>query len=74
MINKIIGEFHFQMHFCLSLYCLGGTDYLIPIGKEAGFQYLAVDFPLAKWDYHNEFLLLFCDASMKWLQGNLFYY
>lgn len=65
----IAGEFHFQMHVTHALYRLGGASYLLPVAQSIGFKYLTIDFALKNWDKHDEFLLLFCDAGMLWLQG-----
>ena len=68
-MNIFVGDFHFQVHFCHALYRLGGEQYLLPLARLTGYKYLEVNFLLAKWDKHDQFLLLFCDAGVAWLRG-----
>jgi hypothetical protein len=58
------------MHVCLAIYRLGFIDYISPIATTLGFVLLKRDFELKNWKHHDEFLLMFTDAAVKWLQGN----
>ena len=71
IVTFYIGEFHFVMHICHAIYRLGFIDYLQPIAHHFGYETLKQDFILRKWKKHDEFLLLFTEASCKWLQVNL---
>ena len=57
------------MHVALAIYRLGFDAYLAPIANELGYTTLKKDFELKQWNKHDEFLLLFTEASFKWLRG-----
>jgi hypothetical protein len=42
---------------------------ILPFATNLGFHKLHINFPLKKWSQHDDFLLLFCDASLQWLAG-----
>ena len=71
LLTLRLGEFHFMMHFCHAVYRLGFHDYLEPVAKAFNLTTLCVDFKLRKWNKHDEFLLLFTEASCNWLSGML---
>lgn len=62
-----VGDFHFLMHVCHTIYCIGFIDYLQSIAELFGYSTLKKDFILQKWNKHDEFLLLFAEASNDWL-------
>jgi hypothetical protein len=57
------------MHVCHAIYRLGFSHYLEPIAILLGYTTLKTDFPLKQWNKHDEFLLLFTEASMQWLRS-----
>ena len=57
------------MHVCHAIYRLGFDKYMKPIATELGFTSLAMNFPLKLWSKHDEFLLMFAEATMVWLRG-----
>ncbi len=61
------------MHVCHALYRLGFDAYLQPIALALNYTILKKDFELKKWSRHDEFLLLFTDAAMQWLNGKYKY-
>lgn len=69
LLMLIVGEFHFMMHICHAIYRLGFRSYLEPVAKAFKLTALSEDFKLRKWNKHDEFLLLFTEASCNWLRG-----
>ena len=67
----LVGDFHFEMHFCAGLYRLGFGDYLLPIADKLQYTNLFQEFKLKQWNRHDEFLLLFTTAGVQWLLGML---
>jgi hypothetical protein len=57
------------MHVCHAIYRLGFVDYLSPIATILEFGSLKQEFLLKAWSHHDEFLLMFTDAAVTWLQG-----
>lgn len=57
------------MHVCHGIFRLGFEHYLKPIADQVGYTILTRDFQLKKWNKHDEFLLLFIEASVQWLYG-----
>ena len=57
------------MHVCHAIYRLGYDAYMALIANLVGYTTLKKDFNLKKWNKHDEFLLLFTEASFLWLQS-----
>lgn len=55
------------MHKSLAIMCIAGNDYLLPIANFLQYKYVIIDFLLARWSQHDEFLLLVADAAVEWL-------
>jgi len=58
-----------EMHFALGLFRLGFEQYLAPIATAIDIGQVQHDFPLKTWNKHDQFLLMFTTAGMKWLLG-----
>ena len=58
-----------MMHVALGIYRLGFDDYIASVANLLGYTTLKKDFPLKQWNKHDEFLLLFTEASFQWLRG-----
>lgn len=67
--NIFTGEFHFTMHVCHGIYRLGFASYLQPIAEQFNYTILKCDFDLKKWNKHDEFLLLFTEGALAWLNS-----
>jgi hypothetical protein len=62
------------MHVALAIFRLAFTDYIEPLTHALHYTTLRKDFVLRTWNKHDEFLLLFTEASFRWLAGIHYHY
>jgi hypothetical protein len=53
------------MHVALAIFRLVFTDYIEPLTRAFHYTTLRKDFVLRTWNKHDEFLLLFTEASFQ---------